>query len=821
MLTPDPDNMAGGPSPRHDQAKTRRDAASTIAHNRKPQITTNNGEIAAYGPEYPTNFHKGLPHDVFGRPDPKAFAAFVAALNGAGYQGADYAKFDVPIGPLHGPAAWDDGVPPATNRSPKPGPGVPAEDAFDAVEHFFSEMLDTSKPPYCIRPPKVRNWESPLGGHQYDLMGPDAGDLAMVAAPKVGKSELTAELAEVYAMALLRDVSFEQMQDPSTPVYAAALSGSTALTVGDIVAQLAALDWFNPAATPKYYLIADDTPTLHEKRRRAARFHEALPHGSTDGQLSIKTLFRGSVPGAKVGPYISQFLLIGTQSKISTDGDGSVGLQGSSKDARNIAPVASPYGNESNLAGLPEEGYIVFGAQRIGQRVNAHRPNRDYMTDWPLWLDVQNGANVRGNDLYIRDGVPRFIGTPRDLATFVHFDELYQAYFNACLLLFANDVPFDYGFPSGRAHATRGSFATFGGPHILSLLTEVASRALKVVRRQKFQHHLRGRPEQLAAMLTLQANNHGDQLGMAQSAFDATLTELHAAAPDILSAIAAVNCYQNTTHADAFPRRISPPDPSAASEVHPPCEEHDGGTHWAHALELDDDKNYLLPMAFPEGSPMHPSYGAGHATVAGACVTILKAFFELSSMRLDDSQGIGRPLTEADAKADEWWIPVSFKDVFKYTHAFVADDQAVPAAAAGDPNPVGRDALKQSTFPTDQLTVEGELNKLAANISIGRNMAGVHFYTDYYDSLRMGERLAVGLLQEQMTTYRDPVTMRLRSFDNDCILISGNGQGGTSVRVKVKVDGSTTWENAYDEGGWWNKHAAVQQATMAEEVIGA
>ncbi|MCB0133337.1 MAG: hypothetical protein KDD78_20880, partial [Caldilineaceae bacterium] len=118
-------------------------------------------------------------------------------------------------------------------------------------------------------------------------------------------------------------------------------------------------------------------------------------------------------------------------------------------------------------------------------------------------------------------------------------------------------------------------------------------------------------------------------------------------------------------------------------------------------------------------------------------------------------------------------------------------------------------------------TVEGELNKLAANISIGRNMAGVHFYTDYYDSLRMGERLAVGLLQEQMTTYRDPVTMRFRSFDNDCVLISGDGQGGTSVQVKVKVDGSTTWENAYAEDGWWNKHATVQQATMAEEMIGA
>ena len=41
------------------------------------------------------------------------------------------------------------------------------------------------------------------------------------------------------------------------------------------------------------------------------------------------------------------------------------------------------------------------------------------------------------------------------------------------------------------------------------------------------------------------------------------------------------------------------------------------------------EANLLLPMAFPEGSPMHPAYGAGHATVAGGCVTMLKAFFEM------------------------------------------------------------------------------------------------------------------------------------------------------------------------------------------------
>lgn len=38
----------------------------------------------------------------------------------------------------------------------------------------------------------------------------------------------------------------------------------------------------------------------------------------------------------------------------------------------------------------------------------------------------------------------------------------------------------------------------------------------------------------------------------------------------------------------------------------------------------------LLPQAFPEGAPTHPAYGAGHATVAGACVTILKAWFDES-----------------------------------------------------------------------------------------------------------------------------------------------------------------------------------------------
>ena len=61
------------------------------------------------------------------------------------------------------------------------------------------------------------------------------------------------------------------------------------------------------------------------------------------------------------------------------------------------------------------------------------------------WLDVQNGADVRGRETYASGY--RFIATPRDMATYVHFDALYEAYLNACLILLGLGAPFDPGIP--------------------------------------------------------------------------------------------------------------------------------------------------------------------------------------------------------------------------------------------------------------------------------------------------------------------------------------------------------------------------------------
>ena len=131
------------------------------------------------------------------------------------------------------------------------------------------------------------------------------------------------------------------------------------------------------------------------------------------------------------------------------------------------------------------------------------------MSNWNCWLDVQNGANYTektdGTRPDIFEKESRFIATPRDLATYVHVDQLYQAYLVAALIMIEEKYPLNPGFPSGT-NRPRGSFATFGGPHLLALLTEVSSRGLRTVRRQKFNYHRRARPEAIGGRLTLAAN---------------------------------------------------------------------------------------------------------------------------------------------------------------------------------------------------------------------------------------------------------------------------------------------------------------------------
>lgn len=349
-----------------------------------------------------------------------------------------------------------------------------------------------------------------------------------------------------------------------------------------------------------------------------------------------------------------------------------------------------------------EAGLIAYGNQTIDQRVRNTPVGQDYMQTFADWLNVQNGANVRLNTQLFAPGA-RFIHTPRDLATFVHDDQLYQAYLNACLILLNMRSPLDANFSDLLAGSAPGSrttgFALFGGPHILSLVTEIATRALKAVRYQKFNIHLRARPEALAARIAKAADVDAAIGGRLFADFAATVG-------DVVSATEEFN-------------------------------EAAGGERLA-----------LLPMAFQEGSPMHPTYGAGHATVAGACVTILKAFFDLGDVGAGEDALLDNPTALYRTPAGD----VLFK-------RYEADDTAVQYVTTNGGDEI---VMQEASQP---LTLEGELNKRAANILIGRNMAGVHYYSDYYDSVRMGEEIAIGMLQEQALCYpKDRFTLSLRTF---------------------------------------------------------
>ena len=70
------------------------------------------------------------------------------------------------------------------------------------------------------------------------------------------------------------------------------------------------------------------------------------------------------------------------------------------------------------------------------------------------------------------------------------------------------------------------------------------------------------------------------------------------------------------------------------------------------------------------------------------------------------------------------------------------------------------------------LTVGGELNKLASNIAFARNAAGVHYRSDGVDGLLAGEQQAIALLQDYSGALNENFDgFSLTKFDGTRILI--------------------------------------------------
>ena len=155
---------------------------------------------------------------------------------------------------------------------------------------------------------------------------------------------------------------------------------------------------------------------------------------------------------------------------------------------------------------------------------------------------------------------------------------------------------------------------------------------------------------------------------------------------------------------------------------------------------------YLLSQVFPEGSPMHPSYGAGTRRKPARGWTVMKA---------------------------------QFNEDFEITDPFERDRVSTPEKPYNPALIANADGTKLIPYTgpgSDQpLVVWQELNKLAADIAINRNFAGVHYRTDYTASLRMGEQVALGLLEEQAANFNEDQFFQLTLLNLDIVRVTRNG----------------------------------------------
>jgi len=453
------------------------------------------------------------------------------------------------------------------------------------------------------------------------------------------KKTTAAEMIELYWMALLRDVSFEDY--------------STSPLAADAAAELSALplsvDPSSPSTNPSY-VIRPVTPN------GLFRGGDWTPSGNANLEHA--------------GPYISQFLWLD----------------------------------------------VPFGSLQTDQK-EARRDDHDYgiggiphLTVWADWLEAQSGKNYSQNIIEVSAIDRRYIQNGGDLARYVHIDALYEAYLNAALILLAApNIKFDTGNPyTGTTFPKESPFGTFGGPYVLSIVCEVATRALKAVWYQKFIGQLRLRPEAYAGLVHRALHPSGLRA-----------TEAKAALGDGLAVL------ESSKNSGGAVARISTKNAALGADP-----------------KFD---TYLLPMCFQEGSPTHPAYGAGHATVAGACVTVLKAIFQ-GTQTLKDA-GI---------------TPMK-------------------------PDALGKKLVPLAAPESDTLTIGGELDKVASNIAIGRNLAGVHWRTDYTQSVLLGQRVATSVLYHHRRDYHErPWSLSYRSFGGKVVTI---GQESVTYGGQTILDG--------------------------------
>lgn len=379
------------------------------------------------------------------------------------------------------------------------------------------------------------------------------------------------------------------------------------------------------------------------------------------GDVTPGTLFRGygrqagDGPDDTTGQFHSQFLL------------------------QQLYPLfpsgCAPY--VAGLTGVTELELDDIARERHVPIANA----REFGVTFDDFVDIQNGAlpeTYREDDFVEDEGRYPYLG--RDMGTHVHTDGPYQEYYRAATVLLFWDFPRTSLSPYVGDSRNEADGVTFGPVDPFALVGAVSYEAFKAAWAQKWRSFRRVRPEAMAGYVDVE-QRQGDQ------PLDEPILD------DVVEA-------------------------PAVQDVLDVVKEHNG--RQADQGFVDSDQNaetLLLGQMYPEGSPTHPAYPSGHATMAGAGVTVLKALF-------DDQASI----TTTGMR------PVGIDPDDPSQHVFIDRGEDYDPAI-------------------HEQTVGSELDKLASNIAHARMFGGVHYRSDGERGIRLGEQVAIRFLQDHLREY--------------------------------------------------------------------
>lgn len=330
---------------------------------------------------------------------------------------------------------------------------------------------------------------------------------------------------------------------------------------------------------------------------------------------------------------------------------------------------------------------VPMGAGNFTQKYTTPKSRATSVSRVEWGIDNIETSNMQNTKLDLlpaatssSDTTSSYIFSGRSLAEAVHNDPSYQFFYQAALILLALGVSNNPNMP---VYTNQIGFSTgTGGPSLIGAIADVSTLALQHAWWWKWRKCRKLRPEAFGLAIHNVLNN----IVINTNNYDMSDVILQ---NDIVNSVATIN---NTYY-------------SAVN-------------------------SYCLPMAFREGSPLHPAYPSGHATIAGACCTIMKIFLD----------------------ADVPWSTLPGLQSGSINRRVLPSPLTGPAVMADS---TGANLVNYAGGDISSMTVCSEINKLASNVAGGRNWSGVHYRSDAYGGILLGEQVAMRYMEDILSSWAE------------------------------------------------------------------